>query len=174
MVAANGSGCPKGTAEVTVSPDNKAFTVTYSQFTAQVGPGAKPTDFRKNCQMALDVKVPSGFTYAIAGADYRGFARLEAGATGSETAFYYFQGEPHTTVSKYDFKGWMEESWQRSDRVAITSTSYLPCGEKRYLNVNTELRVNQNNSSKNAVSFLTMDSSDGSLETVYHVTWLKC
>src|SRR5437870_5791503 len=53
VAAANGSGCPLGSADVTVSPDSKAFTVTYSQFTAQVGQGAKPTDFRKNCQLAL-------------------------------------------------------------------------------------------------------------------------
>ena len=53
VVAANGSGCPLGSADATVSPDNTAFTVTYSQFTAQVGQGAKPLDFRENCQLAL-------------------------------------------------------------------------------------------------------------------------
>src|SRR4051812_12485281 len=63
VAAANGSGCPLGSADVTVSPDSKAFTVTYSQFTAQAGPGTKPTDFRKNCQLALNVHVPQGDTF---------------------------------------------------------------------------------------------------------------
>ncbi len=174
VAAANGSGCAKNTAEVTVSPDNKAFTVTYSEFTAQVGPQAKPTDFRKNCQLALDVRVPSGFTYAIMGADYRGFAHLEEGATGTETAFYYFQGNQRTTTSKHDFRGWMEGPWQITDRVEVDSLSYLPCGDKRYLNVNTELRVNAGTSKKGTTSFLTMDSSDGNLQTIYHVAWQKC
>lgn len=62
VVAANGLGCRLGTADVIVSPDNKAFTVTYSEFTAQVGVGAKPLDFRRNCQLALNVDVPRGFT----------------------------------------------------------------------------------------------------------------
>ena len=175
VVAANGSGCPSNTAEVTVAPDSTAFTVTYSQFTAQVGPGAKPTDFRKNCQLGLNVHVPHGYTYAIAGTDYRGFAHLAAGAFASETAFYYFQGEPQTTRIRHNFTGYTDGDWQRTDTVGIASLSFLRCGDERYLNVNTELRVSGgwSNLSKNT-SFLTMDSTDGRIDTVYHVAWEKC
>src|SRR3712207_4673909 len=74
VVTVNGSGCPWGTAAVAVSPDNTAFTVTYSNYMAKVGPGSTTTDWRKNCQINLRVNVPQGFTYAIAQADYRGFA----------------------------------------------------------------------------------------------------
>jgi hypothetical protein len=175
VVAANGSGCPWGTADVTVSNDNTAFTVTYSQFTAQVGKGATPLQFRQNCQLALNVHVPQGFTYAVAGADYRGYAHLEKGATGSETAYYYFQGNSQTTRIKHDFQGYIDTDFQRTDSVGVSSLSYLPCGEERYLNVNTELRVNAGSSdTKEKTSFLTMDSTDGQLDTVYHVAWKKC
>jgi hypothetical protein len=174
VAAANGSGCPLGSAEVTVSPDSKAFTVTYSQFTAQVGPGTKPTDFRKNCQLALNVHVPQGTTYAIAGADYRGFAHLERGAYGTETANYYFQGEPQSTRIQHGFSGPVDTDWQHTDSVAIGSLAYLPCGEQRYLNVNTELRVGQDSSGPKAVSFVTMDSTDGRIDTTYHVAWKRC
>ncbi|BBH71563.1 hypothetical protein ACTI_82480 [Actinoplanes sp. OR16] len=174
VVTAMGSGCPKGSAEVTVSPDNKAFTVSYSKFLAQVGPEAKALDFRKNCQLQLDVLVPSGYTYAVAGADYRGYASLQEGVTASETAFYYFQGEQHTTKIKHEFQGYLEEEWQRSDHVELTAESFLPCGDKRYLNVNTELKVNGANADKQVTNWITMDSTDASLETVYHVEWKKC
>jgi hypothetical protein len=174
VAAANGSGCPLGSADVTVSPDNKAFTVTYSQFTAQVGPGTKPTDFRKNCQLALNVHVPQGYTYAIAGADYRGYAHLEPGAGGAETANYYFQGEPQSTRIQHTFTGPADRDWEQTDSVTVGSLSYLPCGEERYLNVNTELRVSANGPNPKATSFLTMDSTDGRLDTVYHVAWKKC
>jgi Domain of unknown function (DUF4360) len=174
VVAANGSGCPLGSADVTVSPDSKAFTVTYSEFTAQVGAGAKATDFRKNCQLALNVHVPQGYTYAIASADYRGFAHLERGSSGTQTASYYFQGERGDTRIRHDFNSPMDGDWQRSDKVGISSLSFLPCGEERYLNVNTELRVSAGWSDKKKTSFLTMDSTDGNLDTVYHVAWKKC
>jgi hypothetical protein len=176
VVSANGSGCPWGTAAVTVSPDNKAFTVAYSEFTAQVGAGAKPTDFRKNCQLGLNVHVPQGYTYAIANTDYRGFAHLERGASATQTAFYYFQGESKTSRTRHAFVGPFAGDWQRTDTVGISSLSYLPCGEERYLNVNTELRVSGSSSDakKKTTSFLTMDSTDGNLDTVYHVAWKKC
>jgi hypothetical protein len=174
VAAANGTGCPPGSAEVTVSPDNKAFTVTYSAFTAQAGLGTKPTDFRRNCQLALNVHVPQGYTFAIAGADYRGYAHLESGAAGTETANYYFQGEPQSTRIQHGFAGPMDSDWERTDSVGIASLSYLPCGELRYLNVNTELRVDKGSSNPKTTSFLTMDSTDGSIETVYHVAWKKC
>src|SRR5688572_12725799 len=76
VATVNGSGCPRGTAAVAVSPDNTAFTVTYSDYLAQVGGGAPSNAFRKNCQLNLIVHVPGGFTYAIASVDYRGFASL--------------------------------------------------------------------------------------------------
>ncbi|WP_430789986.1 DUF4360 domain-containing protein [Actinoplanes sp. G11-F43] len=175
VVSANGSGCPKGSAEITVSPDNTAFTVTYSKYTASVGPDAGPLDFRKNCQMALDIKVPSGFTFAIASADYRGYASLKPGARGQQIASYYFQGHSHTTRSTHDFKGPFDDSWQRNDKVAIASTSFLPCGERRYLNINTELRVNRGTSdTRKHTNFLSMDSADAAINTLYRVVWQKC
>ena len=174
VVAANGSGCPWGTAAVTVSPDSKAFTVTYSQFIAQAGAGTKATDFRKNCQLALNVHVPQGYTYAIAGADYRGYAHLESGASGSESANYYFQGEPQSTRIRHNFSGPTSADWERTDTVGISSLAFLPCGERRYLNVNTELRVDRGWSSPKTTSFMTMDSTDGRIDTVYHVAWKKC
>ncbi|MBU2668383.1 DUF4360 domain-containing protein [Actinoplanes bogorensis] len=175
VVTANGSGCPWGTADVSVSPDSKAFTVTYSAFTAQVGVGATPLDFRKNCQLGLNVHVPQGFTYAIASTDYRGFARLERGASATQTSFYYFQGDRQTAKSKHNFSGPLDSDWQRTDTIGIGSLAFLPCGEQRNLNVNTELRVNAGwSNTRKTTSMLTMDSTDGNLDTVYHVAWKKC
>jgi Domain of unknown function (DUF4360) len=174
VVSANGSGCPLGTAAVTVSPDNKAFTVSYSEFTAQVGADAAATAFRKNCQLGLNVNVPQGYTYAIARVDYRGFAHLEKGASATQSSYYYFQGERNTGKTKRSFAGPFDGDWQRTDSFAVSSLSFLPCGEKRYLNVNTELRVNAGRSDKRKASFLTMDSTDGNLDTVYHVAWKRC
>ncbi|GAB2585106.1 hypothetical protein Aab01nite_53290 [Paractinoplanes abujensis] len=175
VVAANGSGCPWRSAQVLPSRDNRSFTVTYSRFTAQVGVGAQPMDARKNCQLALDVRVPQGFTYAISRTDYRGFAHLERGAYASLSAFTYFQGESRTDLSRYTFSGPMDANWQRSRAVGIKALSFRPCGDQRYLNVNNELRVFGGSSKvRKTTSSLTMDSTDGRLDTVYHVSWKKC
>ncbi|WP_058041626.1 DUF4360 domain-containing protein [Streptomyces roseifaciens] len=175
VMAVNGSGCPAGTAAVAVASDNTAFTVTYSKYLAQVGVGAKPTDFRKNCQLGLNIHVPQGFTYAIAKADYRGFAHLESGAVGLERASYYFQGMSHTTSVSHRFAGPLSDNWQTTDVTAASEVVYAPCGAQRLLNVNTELRVSAGSSDpSNSTSFMEMDSTDGSVSTLYHFTWKEC
>ncbi|MFJ1706082.1 DUF4360 domain-containing protein [Kitasatospora sp. NPDC088346] len=175
VATVNGSGCPAGTAAVAVSPDNTAFTVTYSNYLAQVGVGSKPTDFRKNCQLNLNVHVPQGFTYAIASADYRGYAHLEKGATAVQRANYYFQGQPQTATLSHQFKGPVDDSWQATDSVEVAALVWSPCGELRNFNINTELRVNAGTSDPSkTTSFMTMDSTDGDINTVYHLAWKTC
>ncbi len=175
VVTVNGSGCPAGTTAVAAAPDNTAFTVTYSDYLAQVGVGAAPTDFRKNCQLAVQVHVPSGFTYAIAQADYRGYGYLEDGATGLQRASYYFQATSQTSYQTHLFDGPLNDNWQATDATDVASLVFAPCGEARTLNINTELRVYAGTSDKSATtSFMTMDSTDASVSTVYHLAWQKC
>ncbi|MFD9690911.1 DUF4360 domain-containing protein [Kitasatospora sp. NPDC059146] len=173
-VAVNGTGCPEGTAAVAVSPDNTAFTVTYSNYLAQVGPGASPTDFRKNCQLTLLVHVPSGYTYAIVSADYRGFASLAPGASGTQRARYHFQGDPRTTTATHHFKGGFNGDWQTADTAPAAALAFAPCGEERNLDITTELQVDRGTSSPGDTSFLEMDSTDGTVKTVYHLTLRHC
>jgi hypothetical protein len=174
VVTVNGSGCRLGSAAVAVSPDNKAFTVTYSDYLAQVGPQSKPTDFRKNCQLNLKVNVPGGFTYGIAQADYRGFADLQRGAKGTVKASYYFQGMSDTDSRSKTYNGALSDNWQVTHKTDVASIVYHPCGEKRNFNINTELRVDEGTSDPKKTSFMAMDSTDGSIETIYHFAWKKC
>ncbi|MGP4110753.1 DUF4360 domain-containing protein [Streptomyces sp. 4N509B] len=174
VLTVNGSGCEPGTAAVAVSEDNTAFTVTYSDYLAMAGAGASATDFRKNCQLNLAVQVPSGFTYAIAQVDYRGYASIARGATGTEKASYYFQGSPDTDEWTHTFAGPMDDLWQVTDITDLESLVWAPCGEIRNFNINTELRVNAGTSDPASTSLMTMDSTDGTIDTTYHVAWRPC
>ncbi|MFC4049777.1 DUF4360 domain-containing protein [Actinomadura syzygii] len=173
VVTVNGSGCKAGSAAVAPSKDKTAFTVTYSDYLAQAGGKSKPTDFRKNCQLSLAVHIPQGFTYAIASADYRGFASLAGGATGLEQASYYHQGQSQTTAVKHTIKGKYSKNWQFTDRTPVAKLVWRPCGENRNFNINTELRVTAG-TDKSKTSFMAFDSADGSVKTVYHFAWKKC
>ncbi|GHE34492.1 hypothetical protein GCM10017673_41620 [Streptosporangium violaceochromogenes] len=175
VVTVNGSGCPHGSAVVTKGSDSTTFTVTYSDYLAQVGVGSTPTDFRKNCQLSLRVHAPQGFTYAVAQADYQGFAHLEDGATGEQKASYYFQGESQTAPVSHVLRGPFEGDWKNTDTTNVAALVYMPCGEDRGLNVNTELKVNAGTSSpEKTTSFMTMDSTHGSVNTVFHLRWKQC
>ncbi|MEV7612644.1 DUF4360 domain-containing protein [Streptomyces sp. NPDC089799] len=175
LATVNGSGCRPGSATVDVSPDNSAFTVTYSEYLAQAGFGAQPTEFRKNCQLGLRVNVPQGYTYAIAKVDYRGFASLQDRANGVQQAGYYFQGMSGTSRRSHTFHGPFQGNWQVTDATPVESLAFAPCGEKRNFNINTELRVDTGTSdTTSTTSFMAMDSTDGTFSTVYHFAWKEC
>jgi hypothetical protein len=173
VVTVNGSGCPAGTAAVAVADDNTAFTVTYSDYTAQAGSGSSPTDFRKNCQLNLRVHYPQGFTFGIAKADYRGFAHLPRGARGVQRASYYFAGSSSTATSTHDIAAPTSDNWQFTDSTDVAEIVFAPCGMVRHLNVNTEVRVTANPST-NQPAFVSMDSTDGSVNTRYQFAWKRC
>ncbi|MEU2775790.1 DUF4360 domain-containing protein, partial [Streptomyces sp. NPDC007162] len=173
-VTVNGTGCPTGTAAVSVSPDNTTFTVTYSNYLAQVGPGTAPADRTKNCQLDLLVHVPGGYTYAIASTDYRGFASLAPGASGTQRAGYHFQGNPHTTNSTHHFAGGFNNDWETTDTVNVAALVFAPCGQQRTLDISTELQVDPGTSSPSATSFMEMDSTDGTIKTEYHLALKQC
>ncbi|MEU0882235.1 DUF4360 domain-containing protein [Lentzea sp. NPDC005914] len=171
VVTVNGSGCPQGTVAVTMTPDNTAFHMVYSDYVALVGVGSRPTDSRKNCQLTLRVNAPQGYTYGISRVDYRGFVQLESGATGTERANYYFQGMAQPAFRSHTWQGPVSDDWQATDEdLPIVHQS---C-ERRNLNINTELRVSVGTSDpKTTTSFMAMDSTDAYTATVYRLGWQR-
>lgn len=173
VATVNGSGCPKDTVAVALSPDKTAFTVTYSEYVAQVGPQAKPTDARKNCQIAMKTYVPQGYSFGIVKVDYRGYKELQRGATGQMLAGYYFQGNSGTDRRTHNFKAG-SDNWTATDVTPFEQVVWSPCGAQRNFNVNTELRVAQGSSNKRDASYITMDSTDGEFKTTFSWEWRRC
>ncbi|MFI9387071.1 DUF4360 domain-containing protein [Kutzneria sp. NPDC052558] len=165
VLTVSGSGCLPSTTAVAISPDNTAFTVTYSDFLVQ-GHGQAA---HKDCTLTLRVNQPAGFAYGIDEMDYRGFAHLDAGARGVEAATYHFTGLP-TRRSSQTFSGPMEDDWQVSDQPAAGSVVHGPCTERRPLTVTADLQLN----GASATSFMSMDSTDGSVSARFHLSWLAC
>ncbi|WP_412740453.1 DUF4360 domain-containing protein [Krasilnikovia sp. MM14-A1259] len=171
LVTANGTGCPLGTTTVAPFQDNQGFTVTYGAYTAQAGGGVSPLENRKNCQLAVEAQVPQGFTYAIAQVTYRGYMQLGADATGLQKASYYFAGDPATAQVQKSFQGPNADNWS----VTHQAESYVwaPCSTTRNININSELRVSSSSATA-PVSFMTMDSTDAGISTVYQFSWRRC
>ncbi|MET9958459.1 DUF4360 domain-containing protein [Streptomyces sp. NPDC006326] len=174
VATVNGSGCRPGTATVAVAPDNTAFTVTYSEYLASAGGASTAVAGRKNCQLALDVHVPQGYTYAVAQVDYRGYAKLEEGAIGTQKASYYFQGMSATASRTHKFTGALDDNWQVTDTAGVEALVFAPCGAQRNFNINTELRAEVGDSDPAKTSYMAVDSTDGTINTVYHFAWKKC
>jgi hypothetical protein len=131
-------------------------------------------DDRRNCQLVLNVRAPQGFSYSVVKADYRGFASLAEGATGWGQANYYFQGQTPTARIRREISGPFVDNWQVTHETDLARRVWSPCGMRRFLNVNTALRVDPGGSDPTANSFMSMDSTDGSVSSSYHLEWKRC
>lgn len=174
VITVNGSGCPAGTARVAVEPDNTGFRIAYDSFVARDGGTVNATEFRKNCQLSLVVNVPQGFTFAIAELDQRGRAQLENGATALQRTNYYFQGSADNNPVEHSFRGPLRGAWRTVDATAVAALVWAPCGERRGLNVNTELRVDAGDAHPGRVSSISLRSTEADVDTLFHFSWREC
>lgn len=184
LVSVAGSGCNKDDFAVAIADDLTAFTVSYTNYTALAGEGHSLLDARKNCVLDVRIRVPGGFTYGIAAADMRGFTHLEANANASARLSFWFQGSPATAYVTHDIRrstatapgtlvtGVIDDDWQTSDATPVASIVWASCSAQRNLNINTQLRISS--PSADPESLVTMDTTDGSLTTLFHVALMPC
>jgi hypothetical protein len=76
-----------------ISSDRTIVTLIFDSYIASTGPGISVTEQRKNCQLNVDLQYPGGFQYSILSADYRGYAAIQKGITGTLKSTYYFSGQ---------------------------------------------------------------------------------
>ena len=75
----------------------------------------------------------------------------------------------------FEHSGPFEDDWQTTDTTDVAQLVYAPCGEQRNFNINAELRANAGTSNpQTTTSFISMDSTDGSIKTTYHFAWKTC
>lgn len=170
LLTANGSGCPLGSSAVSRLSSSE-FTVTYSRYIAAAGSGVSPIDFRKNCQLDTRVGIPAGWTFGVSEVDYRGYAHLGRRARGTVAASYYFAGLPGTVTQSHQIRGATDRDYEFDDRATVVT--WAPCKTSVGLNINTELRA-YSGSDPSYLNLLTMDSTDVSLGTIYHLAFRKC
>jgi hypothetical protein len=165
LLSENGTGCPSGTTRVSAL-NSTEFTVNYDSYVAYAGDGAAPVDFRKNCQLDVQVGVPSGWTFGIVAADYRGYAGLDAGARGTLEASYYFSGMPIATQLAHPLSGPQDGEFEFTDQAP--HVAWAPCHFSGTLNINTSISVYAG-SSQSFLNEVSMGSSP-----VFHLGFEQC
>jgi len=166
-----GSGCPAGSVSQVLSSDAKAFTLLFDSYIAEAGPGMPLSLARKNCQIAVDLRFPQGWSYSVFTVDYRGYARLDPGTSGQQVSSYYFSGQAKTGSLRTNFYGPTERDYQIRDTLGLDAVVWSPCGANRALNMNTQVRVTASGRQR---ALLTVDSIDGELKHIYGIQWRRC
>lgn len=166
-----GSGCPAGSVAQSLSADAKAFTLLFDSYVAEAGPGVALSNGRKNCQIAVDLRYPQGWSYTIFDVDYRGYAKLDPGTVGTQKTTYYFQGAASQASLQTNYSGPKDADYHIRDSLGINALVWSPCGATRAVNMNTQVRVTASGSRR---ALMTIDSIDGQLKHVYGIQWRRC
>lgn len=171
-VIANGTGCPAGTWQTTISEDGKTFTTSFSAYEAILE--ASRSIAIRDCQLGITLHSPQGLSFAVESFYYQGYAYLDSGVTGRQTANYYFMGNPlnHAEL-RTDLRGPFDDDYLFQDDVGIVDLVWSPCGVERNLNVATRLRV-QNNPRRTGTGYMNLLSVDGSAQLVFRLAWRSC
>ncbi|KAF2263072.1 hypothetical protein CC78DRAFT_292449 [Lojkania enalia] len=171
-VTYGGTGCPQGTLSSQLSNDRTTMTLIFDTYIASIGPGISPVENRKNCQLNVHLTYPGGFQYSILSADYRGYAAIQKGITGTLKSTYYFSGQTDQSSTEYTFVGPVNGDYLKHDQADSTSVVWSPCGAEGLLNINSQVRLTSNNGS--ATGLLTTDSTDLKFTQVVYVQWQQC
>jgi len=174
-VVANGTGCPRGSWQTDISPDGATFTTTFSKYEVSVEDGTRMSF--KDCNLTIKLHSPNGLSYAVSNFYYQGYAFLESGVRGFQTANYYFQGNPVPSADKEkrtDLTGPVDRSYLFQDTVRTADVVWSPCGLDRNLQVVTRLGL-QKNQNKGS-GYINLSSLDGEIsgKVVLKLSWRGC
>lgn len=166
-----GSGCPAGTASVTLSPDLKSLSILFDQYVAQAGPMLGKTIDRKTCNVAIPIHVPQGFSIAIINVDYRGFVSLPSYRASAQFASeYFFAGSMGPRFTKM-WNGPVDTDYLFNNVLGMQSVVWSPCGADVNMRVNTSMLV-KNLGQGDALA--SVDSADFKAGLVYQIAWRSC
>jgi hypothetical protein len=165
-----GTGCPAGTASVSVSPDNLSLSILFDQYVVEAG-GSKSFD-RKNCNIAIPVKVPQGYSVSVFAIDYRGFIGLPAGGRAQLAVNYFLAGDGAGIRTQKTFTGPVSSDYVKSDSLGLQAIVWSGCGASTNLRANTTMLVQSNSRRQQAMA--TVDSADVQAGLIYHLQWRRC
>ena len=169
--AYGGTGCPAGTASVSVSPARDAVSILFDQYVAEAGRTTARRIDRKSCNITIPVAVPSGYSVAVFAVDYRGFNAVPSGGYSRFDAEYFWAGSRGPRISRV-FNGPINDIYNLTDNLIATTLVWSPCGASVNLRINSSMMAQSN--SRMDQTLATVDSADITSGLIYHLQFRRC
>jgi|GEM_PF-1362166 len=168
-----GTGCSSANTAASISPDGQALTVFFNEFSvASDGSQKRLTTQRRYCDLNIKLEAPQGWSYAIMGVDYRGYAALNARSTVGLTTSVKTDTRGWKSLKTSYFRGPLADEYLENKNMSVDTSSWSPClARKRYLKLRTV--VDLWSAARNADLF-TIDSIDGELSQKFNIQWRQC
>jgi hypothetical protein len=171
----NGDACPQGSTTLNISEDKEAFTLNFSQFYVQKGPGAEPGDKRRFCRAVFDTEQDANWEYAVLAVNVRGFVQLDDKVTATQELQFGTRGIEYTAQKQ--FLGPIVEDYVYGEHIAIGNGRWSGCRPKaaeRVKDFVVKSTADIRGGGKNATGLMTVDSIDGGLVQSYELVWRQC
>jgi hypothetical protein len=171
-IRSNGTGCPLGTVAVNISTDQQAFTLSFSEFFAEVSPALGQTQ-RKNCRVVFDTEQDSGWEYTIFAVTYRGFAALDTGVRGAQDLTFGAIGKKSRTTM--NLVGPYDDNYINSQEVPVSTLKWSGCNngnKQKDFAIDAVLTLQAPDT--NTQGLFTVDTVDGEARQEYEVIWREC
>ncbi|PUU75612.1 hypothetical protein B9Z19DRAFT_993805, partial [Tuber borchii] len=170
-VTYTGSGCPPGTAHISISPDWAKFTLIFDSF------GLKLPEAHKDCTLNFQVSYPLGYQFTISKIDYTGYVLLGLGVTAKQTSSHWFSG---FVGDKQTFQSTLygPYSGQYSGHYILPGplpgAVWSPCGASTTVNINTQLFLNSNKPNSPGMINISSNGSKMQYQYAYDLNWRTC
>ncbi|MBF0300906.1 MAG: DUF4360 domain-containing protein [Oligoflexia bacterium] len=166
-----GTGCPAGSASVTLSPDRTSLSILFDQYVAEAGGMTGKSFDRKTCNVSVPVQVPQGFSVSIFKIDYRGYVNVPVRGQANFNVEYFFAGAQGPRYQK-TFNGGYDNQYFLTNTLAASAVVWSPCGQSVNLRVNSAMLARSNSAFEQAMA--TVDSIDIRSGLIYHIQWRAC
>ena len=169
--AYGGTGCPQGSASVTLAQGGSALSILYDRFVAEAGGTTRKRLDRKFCGLSVPIHVPSGISVSIIKTDIRGFTAVPEGGRAQFNAEYFFAGEQGPKYTKDTF-GPANEDFLISNAILNEAVVWSPCGQDSLFRINASMLAVSNSMNEQAMA--TVDSSDIAPSMLFQLQWKTC
>jgi hypothetical protein len=169
-----GTGCPAGTASVSLTEDQQTLSILFDSFVAQAPTAQNATFDRKSCNLRIPVRVGPGYQVALIAFDYTGFAAIPSGGRGQFEARYAYVGQQRPAIFRKNFMGPQVSNYSLKNELISTSMDWSPCSTGRDLMMTVDANILAMTNSRYDAAQLSIDSVDVSAGLLYKVQLRRC
>lgn len=172
--AYGGTGCPSGSASVSLTEDMQTLSVLFDSFVAQA-PTAQGAVFdRKSCNLRIPVRVGPGYQVALIAFDYSGFAAIPSGGRGTFEARYAYVGQRRPAIFRKTFASGIIDNYSLKNELISTSVDWTPCSTGRDLMMTVDANILAQTNAARQASNVSIDSVDVSAGMLYAIQLRRC
>lgn len=177
-IKTQGTGCRPGTVVQNISSDQKAFTLSFSEFIADLSATTQKKDERKSCRLVFDTEQDKGWEYTVVQVIFRGALYLDAGVNGQLSVRYGTRGKD--ARSEMNRQGPLDELYTHIDQVSPQGRKWNGCqgngngAKNRVRDFTVDSQILLQSREKDRQGFFAVDSVDGDVSQTYQLVWRRC